>query len=486
MNAKSLFNKIIVNDVEIDIDALDANNGIYQLPAGQKTARVKFKVKDKTTLPDVFYLNSQVKKIKMPEAMVNIPDYALYGTGIESTSYSYFTYFNPKAFTKRPIDLDNQYFGFSTNSIEVVDDNPEFPTFTNTNSFEVVFSSSDELVATINEQGEVTIVGNGTTLIKANFAGNETYKAKEASYTLVVNKPKQNINDEDFGYSIESITVIENGQELPTFVNTNNLPVTFTSSDETVATINEQGIVEIIANGTTTITATYSGDINYNGKEDSYTLIVNIPIPKDDINDADFGYSAESITVTEDGQELPALVNINNLEVVYSSSDTSVATINNQGEVSIVGNGTTTISATFEGNEQYNEKVASYTLVVDIPQLVSYKYFAGLKELPEDETANMIFTEEDLTITTSVKPTEMTLQAITDDISRIFFVYPKSWGKPVSIVDANNNDCTNMWDYTLTLGDPSASGDAYIEVPEGYYGGILEELTSEATFTLTW
>ena len=83
------------------------------------------------------------------------------------------------------------------------------PTFTNTNSFEVVFSSSDELVATINVQGEITIVGNGTTLIKANFAGNETYKSKEASYTLVVNKPKQNINDEDFGYSVESITVIE-------------------------------------------------------------------------------------------------------------------------------------------------------------------------------------------------------------------------------------------------------------------------------------
>lgn len=452
MNARSLFNKIIVNNTEIDIDALDANNGIYQLPAGQKIAKVKFKLKDKTTLPDVFYLNSQVKKIKMPEAMVNIPDHSLYGTGIIQEEQSYFTYFNQKAFTKRPIDLDDQYFGFSANSIEVVDDNPEFPTFTNTNSFTVVFSSSDETVATINSQGVVTIVGNGTTLIKATFAGNETYKTKEAFYTLVVNKPKQNIADEDFGYSIENVTITEANQNLPTLTNVNSLPVEFTSSDETVATVNDQGIVTIIKNGTTIIKATYKGNINYNGKEDSYTLIVNIPVPKQNIDNDAFKYSAESITITEDGQQLPTLTNTNSLEVIYASSNTSVATINNQGEVSIVGNGTTTISATFEGNEQYNEKVASYTLVVNLPQVLKTWYLgsATQEQVTSQEYINSVELNQ------VEKPTDR-IQLYGGSGVYTLILIPTSWGIPTIADDQG----------FAFLKTPYDLADLEVENPEG-------------------
>lgn len=52
------------------------------------------------------------------------------------------------------------------------------------------------------------------------------------------------------------------------------------------------------------------------------------------------------------------------LTVSYSSSNTSAATINNAGDISLVGEGTTTITATFEGNAQYKPTEASYTLTV--------------------------------------------------------------------------------------------------------------------------
>ena len=48
------------------------------------------------------------------------------------------------------------------------------------------FSSTQENVATINEFGNVTIVGAGTTTIKATFAETDTYKGAEVSYTLIV------------------------------------------------------------------------------------------------------------------------------------------------------------------------------------------------------------------------------------------------------------------------------------------------------------
>lgn len=52
----------------------------------------------------------------------------------------------------------------------------------------MIFSSSDENVATVNENtGVVTLVSAGTTVITASFAGNDQYAPATGSYTLLVN-----------------------------------------------------------------------------------------------------------------------------------------------------------------------------------------------------------------------------------------------------------------------------------------------------------
>lgn len=65
--------------------------------------------------------------------------------------------------------------------------------------------------------------------------------------------------------------------KLPVLSNPNNLSVTWTSSDETVATVDENGNVTIIAVGTVTITATFAGNDNYLAGAVSYTLTVDQP-----------------------------------------------------------------------------------------------------------------------------------------------------------------------------------------------------------------
>ncbi|MCR5471702.1 MAG: Ig-like domain-containing protein [Prevotella sp.] len=51
----------------------------------------------------------------------------------------------------------------------------------------VTYSSSDETVATVDEStGAVTLVGAGTTLITAVFAGDTTHNAAQGSYALTV------------------------------------------------------------------------------------------------------------------------------------------------------------------------------------------------------------------------------------------------------------------------------------------------------------
>ena len=67
----------------------------------------------------------------------------------------------------------------------------------------------------------------------------------------------------------------------------------------------------------------------------------------------------------EGGSTFPTLTNSDDVSVSYSSSETSVATINaSNGNIDLVGAGSTNITATFTGNDTYFEKSASYTLNV--------------------------------------------------------------------------------------------------------------------------
>lgn len=64
--------------------------------------------------------------------------------------------------------------------------------------------------------------------------------------------------------------------------------------------------------------------------------------------------------------ETPALINTYDVEVTYSSTNTSVAMVDSNGAVTIMGNGQTQIIASFAGNDQYNAKSVMYTITVNI------------------------------------------------------------------------------------------------------------------------
>ena len=80
------------------------------------------------------------------------------------------------------------------------------PTLTNDHNLTVTWSSTDEDVATVSD-GVVTLVGVGTTTIKASYAEDDTYIASEASYTLTVTDPSViTLWSEDFSsYSADGV-----------------------------------------------------------------------------------------------------------------------------------------------------------------------------------------------------------------------------------------------------------------------------------------
>ena len=65
------------------------------------------------------------------------------------------------------------------------------PRVSNPNALTLTWTSSDESVAKVDADGQVTIVGTGTTAITATFEGNDSYEAGSVSYSLTVNEAEE-------------------------------------------------------------------------------------------------------------------------------------------------------------------------------------------------------------------------------------------------------------------------------------------------------
>ena len=128
------------------------------------------------------------------------------------------------------------------------------------------------------------------------------------------------------------------------------------------------------------ITYSFSDEYKYiaiNGTASS-TLINSISIEwetegsgetpvKQDLTTFEFSSATASATMGE-AFTAPTLTVNPTVDVTYSSSDPGVATVANDGTVTLVGAGTTTITASFAGNDEYNAATASYTLTVNAAQ----------------------------------------------------------------------------------------------------------------------
>lgn len=104
---------------------------------------------------------------------------------------------------------------------------------------------------------------------------------------------------------------------------------------------------------------------------------------KDSRKDSEIAFSSKSyeakITDKDDAYHSYVILNNpNNLSVTYASSKTDVAEVNAAGEVKVLGLGTTTISATFAGDDTYKNATVSYELTVVDPNVLITTFTSGV------------------------------------------------------------------------------------------------------------
>ncbi len=116
----------------------------------------------------------------------------------------------------------------------------------------VTWSSSDETVATVTSEGQVSALKAGTATITVTTADG----AKTAECTITVT----NVDVESVSLNKETLSLYpgETGQLTATVApaNATNKDVTWATSDEAVATVSENGLVTALASGEATITVT--------------------------------------------------------------------------------------------------------------------------------------------------------------------------------------------------------------------------------------
>ena len=132
-----------------------------------------------------------------------------------------------------------------------------------------------------------------------------------------------------------------------------NKDVTWSSSNDATATVDENGLVTTHEVGTVTITATLKSDPTISS---SVTIVVNpIKVSKITVNGYGKDYLVKDDTVTLTTTVEPG--DAANKSIVWSSSNEEVATVDQNGKVTAVGQGTVSIKAMNDDSGVYGEQV---------------------------------------------------------------------------------------------------------------------------------
>ena len=367
----------------------------WMMPNGALTAEaapgdavdVSFKVTDSASQSELSNLTitvneqsgSEVGKITLPnndnKTTISLEEgteyvYEVTKTGYETGNGSFAA---PSADNNEPIEI-----GLTMSDIRIIQDKniihvDDTAIFSVENAVEgaaYTWASSNDNVATVDQNGNVKAVGEGSAQITASYNG-------KTSNTITVSPVKtdtaiflQLIPTPDANNDVTSVTCTASG--LPTdatgtvtfSVNGTSQSVDVSNGSTSWTYTNADKLI-----GDVTFTAVYSGDNKYNGSSNTATL--NGLKRTYEVEFTDGNSEADPKLVTKDVNDSEETVSfqipVNKEENVlhgralsYKSSDEGILTVDVDGKVTVVGNGEAYVTVTAEEEGNYLESEKNY------------------------------------------------------------------------------------------------------------------------------
>ena len=157
------------------------------------------------------------------------------------------------------------------------------------------YSSSNEDVATVDDQGNVTIHNAGTTKLKVTLGVDHNYDSDSKEVTLTVNKINHELTvdqkDVEKTYGDEAFTIHAQSKD-------NESAIEYASSDEKVATVDSEGNLVIKGAGKVIITVSQKESKNYKKISKEINLTVKAKKITVTVNDASKTYGDEDSEFT--------------------------------------------------------------------------------------------------------------------------------------------------------------------------------------------
>lgn len=304
----------------------------------------------------------------------------------------------------------------------------------------MIWTSDDEKIAKVSDAGVITAVGPGTTSIKVSAVlpqsdDNHTI----ATATIVVNV-RERLNSISFGSKAEYIAVGSSKSVEVKFTPSENVNknVTYSSSDTTIFTVSKEGVITGVKEGVAMLSCV-AEDLGQNGAVTCMVYVTSSQVSATDfsiIPNEDTVYIGSTLTL------VPVFTpeNVTDRDVTWTTSDETKATVDANGVVTGVAEGTTVITATYKDTTNDN-KVWTSTCIVNVEKapipaegfevspttknIVCGKSFTiTAKFTPEDTTnQNVIYQSLDETVVTvdtkgvvtGVGPGDAIVQCTTED-----------------------------------------------------------------------
>ena len=204
----------------------------------------------------------------------------------------------------------------------------------------ITWTSSDPTIATVSDTGVVTALKPGEVTITVTVGG------KSSGFTLTIYDPKAGFITLDI--TEKSLLVGDEFTLTPT-VSPETLrdkTITWTTSDDKVASVSDKGIVKALAPGECTITAALS-----NGE----TATAKVTVPNS------FSISPTSLELLPGEEKTIAVTDLKERSLTWESSDPSIATVDDKGKVTAVAPGKVTITVSTDSGEKLSCEVTVKT-----------------------------------------------------------------------------------------------------------------------------